>query len=201
MRRDDREPCREPYMNLTVGETVQPWWEEMAAAEWPSFGGKMGALIRSIDWSQTPLGPVDSWPPVLRSTVSLCLASEFPALIWGRRNIQIYNDAYAPICGARHPDCLGMDFTKCWAPAWPAGRSPGHRPDRVPGWTTSAYSSVATGTWRRRSSPFRSARSATKADGFAGYFTPLRIQHPWCSPNAGREPSAILRSAAPAHEL
>jgi len=38
----------------------------------------MGKLVRSMDWSVTPLGPHRVWPQSLRTTVSLCLASNFP---------------------------------------------------------------------------------------------------------------------------
>jgi len=33
--------------------------------------GEMGKLIRSKDWSKTPLGSPDTWPQSLRTTVSL----------------------------------------------------------------------------------------------------------------------------------
>jgi hypothetical protein len=47
-------------------------------------GGDMGELIQSMDWSATPLGPLDSWPNSLRTTVSLCLSSNFPInIVWG----------------------------------------------------------------------------------------------------------------------
>ncbi|MGJ7916014.1 ATP-binding protein [Massilia sp. LXY-6] len=78
------------------------------------------ALIRARDWSDTPLGPIESWPQSLRTTVGLCLASNFPInIIWGPDNVQIYNDGYRIICGDKHPASLGMDFTECWASAWP----------------------------------------------------------------------------------
>ncbi|ADO71663.1 Sensor protein [Stigmatella aurantiaca DW4/3-1] len=81
----------------------------------------MGKLIRSMDWSQTPLGPVESWPQSLRTTVSLCLSSTFPILIaWGPEHVQIYNDSYRPICGAKHPQSMGQRFRECWASALPA---------------------------------------------------------------------------------
>lgn len=38
----------------------------------------MGTLIRMRDWSRTPLGPPAAWPQSLRTTLSLCLASNFP---------------------------------------------------------------------------------------------------------------------------
>ncbi|WP_293307613.1 sensor histidine kinase [Pedobacter sp. UBA5917] len=83
-----------------------------------SGGGEMGALMRSMDWSKNPLGPVENWPQSLRTSVSLCLSSTFPILIaWGPETIQIYNDAYRPICGAMHPESMGMNFRVCWESA------------------------------------------------------------------------------------
>jgi hypothetical protein len=38
----------------------------------------MADLIGFNDWSTTPLGVVEHWPQSLRTTVSLCLASNFP---------------------------------------------------------------------------------------------------------------------------
>ena len=79
----------------------------------------MGDLIRSKDWSATPLGPIETWPQSLRTTVSLCLASNFPIdVIWGPQHTQIYNDGYRPICAGKHPKSLGEDFTQTWASAW-----------------------------------------------------------------------------------
>jgi PAS domain S-box-containing protein len=81
----------------------------------------MGTLIRAMDWAQTPLGPLDTWPQSLRTTVSLCLASNFPiSIAWGPHRVQIYNDGYWPICGGKHPRSLGQDFKECWFSAWPA---------------------------------------------------------------------------------
>jgi PAS domain S-box-containing protein len=81
----------------------------------------MGVLIRAMNWAETPLGPVESWPQSLKTTVSLCLASTFPILIaWGPERIQIYNDSYRPIAGAKHPQSMGQAFNECWASALPA---------------------------------------------------------------------------------
>ncbi|MGV8880367.1 MAG: ATP-binding protein [Sphingobacteriaceae bacterium] len=83
-----------------------------------SGGGEMGTLIRSMDWSKTALGPIENWPQSLRTSVSLCLSSTFPILIaWGPETIQIYNDSYRPICGAMHPQSMGMNFRTCWESA------------------------------------------------------------------------------------
>ena len=80
---------------------------ESNAQDWLVGGGEMGKLIRSMDWSRTPLGPIESWSQSLRTTVSLCLGSNFPiALAWGPKHVQIYNDGYWPICGEKHPASL-----------------------------------------------------------------------------------------------
>ncbi len=92
----------------------------MDSKDWLVGGGEMGKLVRSKDWTKTPLGPIESWPQSLRTTVSLCLASNFPiSLAWGPKHVQIYNDGYWPICGGKHPESMGQDFTECWAAPWP----------------------------------------------------------------------------------
>lgn len=84
-------------------------------------GDEMTALIRSKDWTNTSLGPIEQWPQSLRTTVSLCLASNFPInIIWGHGNAQIYNDGYRVVCGDAHPVALGQDYSVTWASAWPA---------------------------------------------------------------------------------
>jgi len=84
-------------------------------------GGEMAKLVGEVDWSKTSLGPIDRWPQSLRTTVSLCLASNFPInIIWGPDHLQIYNDGYRIVCGAAHPTALGEAYTKTWASAWPA---------------------------------------------------------------------------------
>ena len=83
-------------------------------------GGEMGSLIRAMDWSQSSLGPVAAWPQSLRTTVSICLASDLPiCVIWGPGLVQIYNDAYRVICGGKHPRSMGQNFSECWKEAWP----------------------------------------------------------------------------------
>ncbi|HZU66009.1 MAG TPA: ATP-binding protein [Ktedonobacteraceae bacterium] len=89
-------------------------------AEILAGGGEMGALMRSIDWSTTILGPVESWPQSLRTAVSICLASYFPMLIWwGPELVMLYNDAYRPMLGAtKHPQAMGQKGRECWPEIW-----------------------------------------------------------------------------------
>jgi signal transduction histidine kinase len=88
----------------------------------------MSRRIAEKAWAKTPLGPVESWPASLVTTVSLCLGSNFPInIIWGPEHIQIYNDGYRLVCGAAHPRALGEPYTVTWASAWPALREPFER--------------------------------------------------------------------------
>jgi hypothetical protein len=82
-------------------------------------GGEMGERIRALDWSATPLGPVDRWPQSLRSAVSILLPSKAQiVLFWGADLITLYNDAYRPAFGAKHPWALGRPARECWAEVW-----------------------------------------------------------------------------------
>lgn len=88
--------------------------------EFLAGGGEMGERPRALDWSATPLGAIEAWPQSLRTTVSLCLASNFPInVIWGAQHTQIYNDGYRDCCGDAHPGAFGEDYSVTWASAWP----------------------------------------------------------------------------------
>ena len=79
-------------------------------------GGAMSALMRSLDWSMTPLGALASWPQSLMTAIGICLASRFPmAICWGRELTLLYNDAYQPILGTKHPEALGRSCYDVWS--------------------------------------------------------------------------------------
>src|SRR6187402_2063187 len=89
--------------------------ETGAAAPAATLSELMGAL----DWSHSPLGPPEGWPSALRNAASLILESRFPMFVaWGPELGFIYNDAYAPILGGRHPQALGRRFCDIWADIW-----------------------------------------------------------------------------------
>jgi len=82
-------------------------------------GGEMGALMRALDWSKTPLGPVQSWPQSLRSVLSMLLPSKAQIILfWGPEFIVFYNDAYRPVFGAKHPHVLGLPGREAWSELW-----------------------------------------------------------------------------------
>ena len=82
-------------------------------------GGEVGALIREKDWAATPLGPRDRWPQSLRTALGICLSSRHPMLLWwGPELCVLYNDAYVPIFGGKHPDVLGKPGIEAWGEIW-----------------------------------------------------------------------------------
>ncbi|HET9387664.1 MAG TPA: ATP-binding protein [Gemmatimonadales bacterium] len=82
-------------------------------------GGEMGALMRSMDWSKTRLGPVEQWPRSLRTMLGVVLGSRFPMLLWwGPDLLHLYNDAYRPILRDKHPESLVAPAADVWAEVW-----------------------------------------------------------------------------------
>jgi PAS domain S-box-containing protein len=82
-------------------------------------GGQMGALFRAKDWTGTPLGSIEFWPESLRSAISISLNSGFPiAIFWGESLNLLYNDAYMPILGSKHPSALGLPGQEVWPEIW-----------------------------------------------------------------------------------
>jgi PAS domain S-box-containing protein len=80
----------------------------------------MAGLMRGHDWSTSPLGDPLTWPPSLRTVVGLLLGSKFPMFVaWGTELGFLYNDAYARILGAKHPQALGTRFHNVWPEIWP----------------------------------------------------------------------------------
>src|SRR5689334_2485576 len=80
---------------------------------------EVAALMRKLDWSKTALGSIETWSASLRMMVSFLLANRFPLLLWwGPEYISIYNDAYRPILGAKHPWALGKPVRECWSEIW-----------------------------------------------------------------------------------
>jgi PAS domain S-box-containing protein len=83
--------------------------------------GDVRALAGATDWAATPLGPVDTWAPELRTAVRSMLASPVAMSLWcGPSYILIYNDAYSRILGAKQSHALGRSGAEVWDELWPA---------------------------------------------------------------------------------
>ena len=84
-------------------------------------GGEMGGRIRDFDWEHSALGPIEQWPAALLSTLSICLSARFPmAIYWGNEGVLLYNDAWRPILGDKHPWALGRAAREVWPEIWEA---------------------------------------------------------------------------------
>ena len=82
-------------------------------------GGAAGALLRAMDWTRHPLGPPETWPVILQTTVGIVLGSRQPMFVaWGQDYLTIYNDGFAQICPDRHPASLGGKLEDMWYDIW-----------------------------------------------------------------------------------
>lgn len=76
-------------------------------------------LMARRDWSDSPLGPMAAWSTSLRTTVTMMLNAQAEiVLFWGPEFVALYNDAYAPTIGDKHPRALGRPARENWAELW-----------------------------------------------------------------------------------
>jgi hypothetical protein len=81
--------------------------------------GRTQAAHGAVDWSATPLGPVAGWPDELRAAIRTVMPSRVPMVIWwGARMTQLYNDAFTPLIGEKHPRAIGQDAADCYPESW-----------------------------------------------------------------------------------
>jgi PAS domain-containing protein len=82
--------------------------------------GEMRRIYRAIDWAASDIGPVESWPAALRNIIRAALDSPFPINLWcGPRLVLLYNDAYCPVLGAKHPSAAARPGAEVWSEIWP----------------------------------------------------------------------------------
>lgn len=109
-------------INVESMELLSAIAPDGAAAEQPGFlrnSGSVGALLHSIDWSASPLGPPEHWTPALKTLMATVLpASAQIVLFWGPQLVALYNDAYAPTIGTKHPRALGRPGIENWSELW-----------------------------------------------------------------------------------
>ncbi len=111
----------EPQIGPPPGRTDQQH-PLLAAPDQGSFGvpgSELASLVETGDWADGPLGPPPEWPQSLRTAVGICLSSRFPILLWwGPELVMIYNDAYRPMLGQKHPRALGAPGREVWGEIW-----------------------------------------------------------------------------------
>lgn len=92
---------------------------ELQIPAYLSRPGGMNERIRHFDWSKTSIGGVSGWKQSLWSVLSICLNSNFPiAIYWGEDLCLLYNDAWSPIPGNKHPWALGRPAKEVWPEIW-----------------------------------------------------------------------------------
>ncbi len=86
---------------------------------WLAGGGEMGALMRSNDWRNTALGPLEDWPQSLKVSAGICIASRFDLIVWwGPQLIMLYNDSYCRTLAGKHPHALGKPGREVYPEIW-----------------------------------------------------------------------------------
>lgn len=88
----------------------------------PAFmggGGDVSCLLQALDWGHSPLGAPDQWSPALQAMVAMLLPAQAQiVLFWGPLYIALYNDAYWPTIGDKHPGALGQPAKAHWSELW-----------------------------------------------------------------------------------
>ena len=82
-------------------------------------GGIVSSLIQTMDWSGSPLGAPQQWSSTLKTLVATILPAQAQiVLFWGPEYVALYNDAYTPTIGAKHPLALGRPAQENWTELW-----------------------------------------------------------------------------------
>ena len=81
--------------------------------------GALCGVYDAVDWAAGALGAPAGWSPALRAALDLVWATKFPAtLLWGPDLRLLYNEAYVPIIGDKHPQALGAPAQEVFPEAW-----------------------------------------------------------------------------------
>jgi two-component system sensor kinase FixL len=98
----------------------------------------MADAIRHADWDSSPLGPLETWPPSLKTALGIVLgAASAKILLWGPDLVTFYNDACLPLLDPSNHQ-IGKSYPPCESAIWPTIRPhveaamAGHEPLRAP---------------------------------------------------------------------
>jgi len=84
--------------------------------------GATGALVQSVDWAATPLGPMEDWPCCVAAAVEMVLSGGLPlSVVLGRHASTarlIYNDPFIAFLGPKHPAAMGRPAREVWPEIW-----------------------------------------------------------------------------------
>ena len=80
--------------------------------------GEMARRMRAYPWAGSALGDPHGWSASLRTAVRICLTSRFPMIVWWGPDLWfLYNDAYLPLMGTKHP-ALARPGKTVWPEIW-----------------------------------------------------------------------------------
>ena len=80
--------------------------------------GEMALRMRAYPWASSPLGDPRDWPASLRTACRICLTSRFPMIVWWGEELRfLYNDAYLPLLGNKHPALMRLG-DQIWGDIW-----------------------------------------------------------------------------------
>ncbi|KAF7872839.1 uncharacterized protein EAF02_008910 [Botrytis sinoallii] len=112
-------------MSEMVGGPSSDWATESPVADWTierpeGYLSDHIVFARGVDWSSTPLGPMNSWSPEFRQIVNMVIANPHPAAIfWGEELTVLYNQTYAEtVAGQKHPRLMGTGARGPFAEIW-----------------------------------------------------------------------------------
>jgi len=104
-----------------MDQLTTPAPDETVAARlgFTANGGKVGELLRQLDGNATPLGTPAGWSAALKTLMGTILPVKAQiVLFWGPQYVALYNDAYAPSIGNKHPRALGRPAVENWSELW-----------------------------------------------------------------------------------
>jgi hypothetical protein len=83
-------------------------------------GGEATRLILERDWTDHALGRPETWPDLLKVSLSTILNSpESMILSWGEQELTFFfNETYFPLLGPRLNWAMGAPFVEVWADGW-----------------------------------------------------------------------------------
>jgi hypothetical protein len=79
----------------------------------------MAGRMRTHPWHDSTLGVPAGWPQALRAATSILLRSKYPMILsWGGDFVMLYNDAFIPTLGDKHPTALGGRLAEQFSEIW-----------------------------------------------------------------------------------
>ncbi len=80
---------------------------------------EMADAFCNRNWAESGLGPTETWPDCLKVAVDIMLSADAQiVMFWGEDFIALYNDAYRPTIGSKHPQALGRPARENWGELW-----------------------------------------------------------------------------------